>query len=216
VVPSKTPARPPLRLLVPLAVLLVFLPAPARADRGIEITPFAGFRFGGGFKDDATGVDLPVGERESFGLILNVRADHETQYELFYGLQKTELKGRGLFAGEPLFDLDIHYLHIGGTYLFTGEAVRPFLSGGLGLTFLVPDGPGLDAKTRFSLSLGGGAKIPISKGLGLRFEGRGFLTVLPDGTEIFCISSGGAFCDVRVQGDVLAQFELLAGISFGF
>jgi opacity protein-like surface antigen len=216
VIPSRTPERPPVRLLVPLAALLVLLPAPALADRGVEITPFTGFRFGGGFEDNATGADLTVGEGKSLGLILDVRAAHETQYELFYGVQKTELKGRGLFAGEPLFDLDIHYLHIGGTYLFPGETVRPFLSGGLGLTFLVPDGPGLDSKTRFSLSLGGGAKIPFSKGVGLRLEGRGFLTVLPDGTEIFCVSSGGAICDVRVQGDVFVQFEMLAGITFGF
>jgi hypothetical protein len=216
VIPSKTPKRPPLRLLVSFAALLVLLPASARADRGIEITPFAGFRFGGGLQEDATGADLPVGERESFGLILDIRASPDTQYELFYSLQRTELEGRGLFGGDPLFDLDIHYLHVGGTYLFPGETVRPFLSGGLGLTFLVPDGPGLGSRTRFSLSLGGGAKIPFSKGAGLRLEGRGFLTVLPDRTEIFCVSSGEAVCDVRVQGDVLAQFELLAGISFGF
>jgi hypothetical protein len=213
--PFETPVVLPIRLLVLLAALFVFLPALARADWGLELTPFAGFRFGGSFEDNTTGLDLDVDEGESFGLILGFPASYESDYELFYSLQKTELQGDGLFAGEPLFDLDIHYLHLGGTYLFPGEKVRPFASGGLGLTYFSPDRPGVDSEIYFSLSLGGGAKIPISKRLGLRFEGRGFLTILPDDTDIFCVSSGGAACAVRVQGDVFGQVELLAGISFG-
>jgi hypothetical protein len=58
-------------------------------------------------------------------------------------------------------------------------------------------------------------KVPFSSKLGLRLEGRGYLTILPNTTEVFCVSSGGAECAVRVQGDVLGQVELLAGIYFG-
>ena len=213
--PFEHPVGRSFRLVVPLVALLVLLPTPVRADWGVELTPFAGFRFGGSFEDNTTGLDLNVDDGESFGLILDVPATHETEYELFYSIQKTALQGEGLFAGEPLFDLEIHYLHLGGTYLFPGERVRPFVSGGLGLTYFSPDGPGLDSKINFSLSLGGGVKIPISKRVGLRFEGRGFLTVLPSHTDIFCVSSGGAACAVRVQGDVFGQVLLLAGISFG-
>ncbi len=209
------PAGRLFRTVVPLLALLLLVPASSRADWGAEITPFAGFRFGGSFEDNTTGLELDVDEGESFGIILDVRATHETEYELFYSVQKTQLKGDGLLAGDPLFDLDIHYLHIGGTYLFPGEKVRPFIGGGLGLTYFSPDGPGLDSEVYFSLSLGGGAKIPISKRVGLRFEARGFLTILPDDTDIFCVSSGGAACAVRVQGDVFGQVLLLGGISFG-
>jgi hypothetical protein len=56
--------------------------------------------------------------------------------------------------------------------------------------------------------------LPISRHVGLRFEGRGLLTILPDTTEIFCVSSGGAACNVRVRGDVLGQLLLTAGITF--
>ena len=209
------PLCPPFRLLFLLITFFTFLPAPARADWGVSLTPFAGFRFGGSFEDNTTGLDLDVDEGASFGLILDVQATDETEYELFYSFQKTELQGDGRFGGDPLFDLDIHYLHIGGTYLVPGERARPFVGGGLGLTYFSPDGPGLDSEIRFSLSLGGGVKIPISKRVGLRFEGRGFLTFLPENSDIFCVSSGGAACAVRVQGDVFGQVELLAGISFG-
>ena len=199
-----------------IAVLIVLAPSAARADRGLEITPFAGFRFGGSFEDNTTGTDFRVGESGSFGLILGLRDTPETHYELFYGFQRTELNGGGIFGGTPLFDLDIHYLHIGGTYEFPGDRkVTPFVSGGLGVTFLVPRGAGRDSSTNFSLSLGAGVKVPLSGRVGLRLEGRGYATILPDSSEIFCVSSGGATCAVRVMGDVLGQFELLAGIYFG-
>lgn len=199
-----------------LGVLLSLLPAVARADRGVEITPFGGFRFGGSFEDNTTGTNFKVGESGSFGLILGLRDTVETHYELLYSFQRTELSGGGIFGGGPLFDLNIHYLHLGGTYEFPGEGkVLPFISGGLGVTVLVPTGAGLDSSTNFSLSMGGGVKIPLSGKVGLRFEGRGYLTILPNTTNVFCVSSGGTECAVRVQGDVLGQFELLTGLYFG-
>lgn len=213
--PIRVPVSLSFRLIVPLLALLLFLPCLAHADWGLEITPFTGFVFGGSFQDNTTGLDLDVDEGESFGLILDLRKTHETEYELFYSFQSTSVQGNGLFSGDTLFDLDIHYLHIGGTYLFQEGKVRPFIAGGLGLTYFDPDGPGLDSKVYFSLSLGGGVKIPLSERIGLRFEGRGFLTILPSNSEIFCVSSGGAACAVEVQGDAFGQVELLAGISFG-
>jgi len=203
-------------LLLGTALLLssVLFPGEAGAGWGLEITPFAGYNIGGSFEDNTTGATLDVKEGGNFGLILDLSDTPETQYELFYGFQQTKVTGGGTFGGEALFDLDIHYLHLGGTYMFTGEKVRPYIAGGLGATHFVPHGSGMNAKTYFSVSLGGGAKIPISGNVALRFEGRGFMTILPDSTEIFCVSSGGAACRVNVQGDVFGQLLLMAGITF--
>jgi len=215
--PVPAPAMRPFRLpLVAAALLLssVLFPGGAGAEWGLEITPYAGYTIGGSFTDNATGANLDVQEDGSYGLVLDLADTPETQYELFYGLQRTKVTGGGTFGGETLFDLDIHYLHLGGTYMFTGDTVRPYIAGGLGATHFVPHGSGLDRKTYFSISLGGGVKIPISGHVGLRFEGRGFMTILPDSTEIFCVSSGGAACNVKVQGDVLGQILLMAGITF--
>ena len=215
--PAPAPAMLPFRILLLAGALLlspVLFPGEAVAGSGVEITPYAGYTIGGSFDDNNTGATLDVREGGSFGLVLSLPDTPETQYELFYGFQGTKVTGGGTFGGETLFDLDIHYLHVGGTYMFTGETVRPFISGGLGATHLVPHGSGMNPKTCFSLSLGGGARIPISGHVGLRFEGRGFLTILPDTTEIFCVSSGGAACRVSVSGDVLGQVLLMAGITF--
>ena len=215
--PVPASAMLPFRLpLIAAALLLssVLFPGEAGADWGLEITPYAGYTIGGSFTDNATGASLDVQEGGSFGLVLGLPDTPETQYELFYGVQRTKVTGGGTFGGETLFDLDIHYLHLGGAYLFIGEKVRPFVSGGLGATHFVPSGSGMNAKTYFSLSLGGGVKVPVSGHVGLRFEGRGVMTILPDSTQIFCVSSGGAACNVKVQGDVLGQILLMAGITF--
>jgi opacity protein-like surface antigen len=203
-------------LLFAAALLLspFLFPGAAGAEWGLEVTPYAGYTIGGSFEDNTTGTSLDVKEGGSLGLVLGLPDTPDTQYELFYGFQRTKVTGGGTFGGETLFDLDIHYLHLGGTYMFSREKVRPFVSGGLGLTHFVPSGSGMNSKTYFSVSLGGGAKIPVSEHVGLRLEARGFMTILPDSTEIFCVSSGGAACAVKVQGDVLGQFLLLAGITF--
>lgn len=215
--PVPAPPMLPFRLHLLLAALLLSMalfPGEAGAEWGLEITPYAGYAIGGNFEDNTTGATLDVKEGGSFGLVLGLPDTPDTRYELFYGFQKTKVTGGGTFGGETLFDLDIHYLHLGGVYMFPAEKVRPFLSGGLGATHFVPHGSGMNSKTYFSLSLGGGVKIPITGHVGLRFEGRGFLTILPDTTQIFCVSSGGAACAVNVQGDVLGQILLMAGITF--
>ncbi len=215
--PVHAPAVIPFRVFLATAALLlssVLLPGSVGAEWGLEVTPYAGYTVGGSFEDNTTGTSLDVKEGGNYGLVLGWPDTPETQYELFYGFQRTKVTGGGTFGGETLFDLDIHYLHLGGTYIFAGEKTRPFLSGGLGATHFVPSGSGMNAKTYFSVSLGGGVKVPISGHVGLRFEGRGFMTILPDNTEIFCVSSGGAACVVKVQGDVLGQILLMAGITF--
>lgn len=211
------PAILPFRhFLFAIALLLscVLVPGEAEAEWGLEITPYAGYTIGGNFEDNSTGAHLDVREGESFGLVLDLPDTPETRYELFYGFQRTKVTGGGTFDGETLFELDIHYLHLGGAYMLPGDKVRPYVAGGLGATHFVPHGSGLNRKTYFSLSLGGGVRIPVSGHVGLRFEGRGFMTILPDSTEIFCVSSGGAACDVKVKGDVLGQILLMAGITF--
>ncbi|MGB5195608.1 MAG: outer membrane beta-barrel protein, partial [Candidatus Deferrimicrobium sp.] len=217
--PEPVPAHDvlPFRILLLAAALLlppVLFPREAVAEWGVEVTPYAGYAIGGSFEDNTTGADLDAREGGIFGLLLDLSDSPETQYELFYGFQRTKVTGGGTLGGDPLFDLDIHYLHLGGTYMFPGDKIRPYIAGGLGATHFVPSGSGLNRKTFFSLSLGGGAKIPLSSHVGLRLEGRGLLTVLPDTTEIFCVSSGGAACRVSVKGDVFGQFLLMAGITF--
>lgn len=201
-------------VLIPaLCLLLLLLSAPARAEREILITPCAGFLFGGSFQDSDTGNHWDIGDSAGVGFILNLLDTPRAYYELVYNFQSTELEAEETPGGDSQLDLDIHYLHIGGMYEFNEERVRPFIAAGFGLTALVPDGQ--DSSTNFSLSFGGGVKIPLSDRAALRLEGRGYLTIISDSGGVFCVSSGaGSSCDIGVEGDTLGQFEVLAGVSF--
>ncbi len=195
-------------------VIAIFPPITALAA-GFEITPFAGYTWGGQFSDTETNTTLEVKEANSYGVILDVNQDEQSQIELYYSHQASRLNAKsGLFTGNPLFDLDIEYYHIGGTYtLAASEKVKGFVVGTLGATHMVPQGSGLDTLTKFSLGLGGGVKLFATDHIGLRLEGRWFGTLFDGSGSAFC--SSGA-CAINVQGSLFSQFVANAGLIIAF
>ncbi len=182
-----------------------------------ELTPFAGYQFGGEFELANSDADLELDEAQSFGLIFNMDIDGEKQYEFYYSRQETELENEGLFLNEPVVDIDVEYLHVGGTLVFAGDSVRPYVVGTIGLSHFDPQASGLDSETFFSFSFGGGVKLFADKRIGMRLEGRLFSTLIDSDTEIFCRSGVDTnFCAVKVDGDLLFQWQAMAGLTFRF
>ena len=181
----------------------------------IEITPFAGYTWGGEFQEATTGTKLEVNENGSYGIMLDIKQTEDTQIELYYSRQSTELQSKksGSYVGTPLFDLDIDYIHIGGTASMGEGKVKPFAVGTLGVTRMSPQGVDLDSATKFSLSLGGGVKIPITDHFGLRLEGRWLGTFFDGSGQAFCTSGQ---CLIKIQGDVFSQFVANAGVIIAF
>jgi len=199
--------------LAAMALILAFSPVAAIAG-DFEITPFAGYTWGGQFSDAVTGTTLKVKETANYGVMVDIKQDEQSQIELYFSHQATQLQtDNGLFTGNPLFNLDIDYYHVGGTYGADSGKARPYLVGTLGVTHMVPQGPGLDALTKFSLSLGGGVKLFATERVGLRLEGRWFGTLFNGSGSAFC-SSGT--CAINVQGDLFSQFVANAGIFIAF
>ncbi len=200
-------------LLLVAALLAAALPLTARASQ-FEITPFAGHTWGGEFQDSVTGNTAEVDETTNYGLMVDIRQDEKSQIEIYVSRQSTRLKtGQGLFTGTPLFDLDIEYYHIGGTYTEAEGRAKPYVVGSLGATHMVPQGPGLDSETKFSLSLGVGVKVMATERIGLRLEGRWFGTLFNGSGSVFC--ANGA-CALKVQGDLFSQVVANAGVVFAF
>lgn len=178
------------------------------AEPRFEITPFAGYRDGGQFQGvNDTGLDL-LGSLGG-ALAINWRAGWQgAQYELFYSRQRTETN-----SIVPL-GMRIEYLHVGGTTLI-GELdsqVEPFAAGGIGVSLMTPDAALPDRETRWSLSLGGGVRIPLTAHVRLRLEARGYLTWLGGSAAVFC--AGG--CLITAKSEAFFQYEALAGVSIGF
>jgi opacity protein-like surface antigen len=184
-------------------------------DMRWEVTPFAGYRMGGDF--DVTGAPggADLDDHGSFALAVNLALDEISSYELFYSRQQASFESTSVVA--PL-DLNVEYLHLGGTLVVNEELpLTPYIVGGLGVTRFSPQsGPGSD-DSRFSLSLGGGLKLPVTQRLALRLEARGYLTLVNSDSAFFCASgSQGGICAIQVKSDTFFQFELLAGAAFSF
>jgi opacity protein-like surface antigen len=178
--------------------------------------PFAGVRVGGEFRDTTNDGDRDTDIQESgaFGLALRMQRDAASEWEILYSRQRTETDATS--GGAPSLDLDVEYLHFGGTFFPTERNYAPYVLGGLGVTRFSPKPGGLDDATDFSLSLGGGMRFPLTEAFALRLEARGFLTFVDADTAVFCISDGGGFCAIQGSGSTLLQFEAVLGFAFSF
>jgi Outer membrane protein beta-barrel domain len=200
-----------------LATLLFAAPAALAAD--FEITPLVGYRAGGSFIDTVTLETRNIDEDASFGIALDLRRSADTQWEITYSRQDTQIEQLTGSAAGPL-DLRIDYLQLGGTYFYSEEAYpgyEPYVVGGLGITRFTPTRAGLDNRIEPSLNFGVGLRVPVAKRVALRFEGRVYTTFLGTSSAVFCKSDNGdAACRIRAQGQAFWQVEALAGVAFRF
>jgi hypothetical protein len=197
------------------AAALLAAVTPLRAQT-VELAPFAGYRFGGSFAALDSGGPAEVRESAAFGAALAVRVSEDGEVEALFAWQDTRLQAGGFFTSQPLFDLRVETYQLGGNYLFRDEEarLRPYIGLGLGVTRLVPEPAGLESETRFSASFAAGLKAYLAEHFGLRFEVRGFFTVLESSSDVFCRAPGGCF--VRTSGSEMSQGEVRGGLIFRF
>jgi hypothetical protein len=202
-----------------LFILLWLALQPALAADGprrFEVTPFAGYRIGGSFEDDETGEDFDIDDEKAFGLIVNIAAEANTQWEFDWSRSETQVDVPTADGGSDKLDLDIDYFQAGGTYLWDGERAQPFMVATLGAAHLNPDGGG-DAETYFAFSIGGGWRLWPTRRFGLRLEGRVYGTLIDSDSDIFCETGPeNNTCLIASRSEVLWQWQVLAGASFRF
>jgi hypothetical protein len=205
--------------LWPVAALLAGATTAAAEASGdqplsFSISPFVGYRVGGGFRLSDTGQLISLSDHGTFALAVDARADESREYELFYSRQSTDLRGNGFV---PISTV-VEYLHIGGIVALADEGrIRPYFGGGIGVTRLSPGlAPGSD-ETRFSLSFALGLRAPLTQHFSLRLEARGYFTPINTDTAVFCRSDrGGAVCQIRARGSSFFQGDFLAGATYAF
>ena len=174
------------------------------------ITPYVGWRTSSSLEEETTGATINLDETSGYGLLLSAKKDSRTDYDLLFSRQDTELRlTTSPGASEKL---SIRYLHIGGTVFYEADKLRPFVSGGLGITHISPANTLFSSETKFSMSIGGGVEAPFHERVALRLEVRGYGTVVESGGSILC--SGG--CIAHFKGELFWQVEALAGLSFAF
>ena len=203
-----------------LLAMVVLHSAPLAAqglNSRFEITPFAAYRIGGTFHEQDGEGRVSVNDSSAQGLIFNIKANPNGQYELLYSQQSTDADTHGFVDGDPSIDMDIEQFEFGGTYLFDGDNTRPFIALTVGMSRFDPELPGAQSENFFSASFGGGVHLNANKRLGVRLEARAFATFVDDNSSIFCSSIDGAGgCLIKLDGRILTQWEARAGVVFRF
>ena len=202
---------------VAAAALLLCLASPARAadppqhTNFWEFTPFAGFTAGGEFEDPADDSDRDLDEDSNFGLIVNAAVDDWRHYELLYSTQSTSVDG-----ATPI-DMDVQYLQIGGIVSYPDATrVIPYFGLTVGAARFSPDAPGLDDETKLAASIAGGFRVPITDHFAVRLDLRAFVSVLDTDGDLFCVSDGGATCNISAKSDTFLQYSAALGVTVGF
>lgn len=187
-----------------------------------EISPFAGYQWGGSFDTDAlTPVpagELQIGDDLGWGAILSFLAQG-TAVELTYLRQDTDLAfdPNGAAGKVGLGGFATNYIHIGGRQEFgSHRALRPFLDASLGLTVFDPKAEEVGSSTRFSFAFGGGAKYMFgaSQRIGLRLDGRMWITPVPSGDYAVWCDFFGCFSSEGTAW--VTQGQVSGGLVFAF
>lgn len=201
-----------------LASLLVPISVGAQEQApNFELTPFAGYRFGGTFDVEESSDTYELQDSSSFGLILNWQHSGDTKWEVLYSKQQTEAEFNGATANDPLVDVDLQMLQLGGIYQFEGEMAQPYMVATIGGTHVSAQSGGSESDTFWSGSIGIGVLISPSSRIGLRLEARAIGTLINSSTDLLCRTGPNVnACAVRLEGDMLSQIETFAGVVIRF
>jgi opacity protein-like surface antigen len=213
-----TPCVRDRKLQIGAIVVALASPLVAGADEisnRFELVPFGGFRTGGEFETENGDVDID--DAVAFGLAFNARADYHTQWHIYYSHQSTELLAEGVLEGHNRVDLDVDYVQAGGTYYFEGNAVTPYMAATVGAARFDPDPAGFESDTFFAFTVAGGLRVALGERVGLNLEARWLGTLVDSDSEIFCRSGPTVSgCAVRVDGNLVSQFDTTLGIVIPF
>ena len=182
-----------------------------------SFTVFGSLRTGGEFQEEDSDVTYDAADSSGYGLIWNTRSDGNTEWEVYFSHQPTDVERVDPQLDSPDFDLDIYTLQLGGTYLFDSKGVQTYLAMTLGGTHMKADSEAGDSETFLSGSIGLGFKFLESQRVGLRLEGRYHGVLVQDNSKLFCRTGPDLnACLVEIEGDFFSQFELFAGVTFRF
>jgi len=200
----------PRSVVMPAALALALLlgATPARAQ-SVQITPFVGYAFGGSVRDTALDESRSFDAALDYGGSLSFPISQSWRFELLYSRQATKLaNGLG-----PSLDVTIER-YLGGFQEEKGEGnVRWFGTVWLGATRFVPGLGGYDSPTKFGAGVGLGVKTFPVKNVGLRFEARGFYTLVKGEGGAFCANGT---CLFAFSGTGLWQGDVSAGLILAF
>jgi hypothetical protein len=195
-----------------VVVWLVCSPASSHGQ-ALEVAPFVGYRFGGGFFERVTGEAVDLDGARAVGAVVNVRVGDGLFVEALVTHQSARVT---VFTGPLARPVDwrvaVDHWQGGGLQEFGfSRRVRPFAAGLVGLTRYGAEG---DDEIRFTVGGGGGVKIMPGRRLGVRLDGRLFATLAYFDAQV--LGCGPGVCLAGVHADIVWQAEFSAGLVVAF
>ena len=214
-----------IKMLV-LSVLIIGTPDTAYAQpegalKGIEITPYAGYMWGG--KQRYYNGEFKIDGAFTYGVMLSYSPRPGTWVEFAYSGAQTQ--GRTILGGEvgveEDFDIGVNYFLIQGRQIWrTGaEDIRPFGIMGLGAAYYNGQSDNSEGDVwSFAMSFGLGLIYDVSDRIGIRIQSRLLMPLTFGGIGFGCgIGTGGGGCGGGVSTyATMLQGDVGGGLVFRF
>jgi len=197
-----------------LCVFALLAGATAAHAENVQISPFAGYQFGGSFVVPSTGQGVSIDSSLSYGGTIDFKLSPSWRGELLYSRQSTTLSSvaGGSFLGGG-FPMTIER-YMGGFVEETGEGKARWFGALLaGATRFVPGLSGSSSDTRFAASFGLGLKYFMTRNVGLRFEGTAYFTLVESNGTLACTNGT---CLLGFSGSHIWQGDVTGGLIFAF
>jgi hypothetical protein len=181
------------------------------AQAGMEITPWVGYRWGGGMSTISGVRQFDTNPDLSYGASLDFAASRSSEVNLYWshfeGNWDATFQNGTQTSGGPL---KWDNFQLNGTW-FAGYSMvtRPYFSAGLGAAMLSANG--VDTRGFFACNIGAGIKRKLGNKLALRVEGRWFPVWVTTGSGIWC---DPFYCYSTGTGEYYDQIQASAGLSY--
>ena len=210
-----------MKVLVMVVVLVATAGiAQAQLLSGMEITPYFGYRWGGGL-ETVTGLrELETEDTYSYGVSLGRTVNRQSSAAIrwmhFEGdVDATTTGGIQLpLPGSDPFTLKRDDILLEGTwYAYRQGPTAPFIIAGLGASIF--SGDGIETVGRFAWDIGAGIRRDLSETAALRIQGVWTPVWVTTGTGIWCDPYYYTFypCYTTSTGEFYDQFEVSVGLT---
>jgi opacity protein-like surface antigen len=208
--------------VVALLIIFMIVPAISFAQGKVEISPFAGYMFGGSLNFYEG--KLKAENNLNYGVAVDFKLEEDTQIELMWTQMGTTAQFEPYYGYYELatnsFDMNVGYIQIGGVREMNLDQIRPFGVFTLGTTYFIPkdvtyinDEPvDVESQWKFSMTLGAGAKIWFTDRVGIRLQGNLMLPMFWSSTG-FAVGTGGGGFYVG-GGTSMVQGNFTGGLIF--
>jgi hypothetical protein len=186
--------------------------AGSAAAQALEIRPFVGYRDGGELREEA-GRRYDIAGDVTFGLAVDFDLRRDIGVQLLVSRLATSAEPESSGVGGPLGLSVTHWLVGPSKSFFPRSRLRPDAALLGGFSTFSPDLEGHRSVGWFTLAPVLGATYFPWQRVGLRLEGRGFITFTNTGTPFACEDTGGG-CILRFVGNTMFQPEIAASVVF--